>query len=153
MLWRSLERVIPDIRARAEVVQIGASGPMVPCCVLHDRAFPATLPRAHLFTSLRTMQQLCRRTLLWQDSWCVRERRYSLLILQCRVAADARALPEPLQGHLRPGHQRRQRLIPWAQDAHQGAVQARFVLFALLWAKEIKAPCILSMICMWAPQT
>ena len=31
MLWQSLERVIPDIRARAEVVQIGARDP---CCVL-----------------------------------------------------------------------------------------------------------------------
>ena len=37
VLWRSLERVIPDIRARAEVVQIGARGP---CCTLTIVIYP-----------------------------------------------------------------------------------------------------------------
>ena len=37
MLWRSLERVIPDIRARAEVVQMGAHSP---CCALMTALHP-----------------------------------------------------------------------------------------------------------------
>lgn len=54
VLWSSLERVIPDIRARAEVVQIGARGP---CCVLITLPFP---PPA-LCTPIDFITQPCRR--------------------------------------------------------------------------------------------
>lgn len=66
MLWRSLERVIPDIRARAEVVQIGARGP---CCALMTVLTPP--PCLSRTSSLRYKPCSCcaGANLFWQGSW------------------------------------------------------------------------------------